>query len=173
MLADARIPERAGQPFLKGAGCVQCHDSGFQGRIGIYEVMEVTPDIRRLVHGMKFAYSGFTLSGSPASGVIDAEDRAAAEAQLRAQQIFVSTLDSSGKTAAPSTTSRSRHVKSRAVKQTSRFMRQLALLATAGPPLVAALAAAACLRRRAGRSGAISPRFAAAPGGPTSWRRTV
>ena len=90
---------------------------------------------------MKFAYSGFTLSGSPASGVIDAEDRAAAEAQLRAQQIFVSTLDSSGKTAAPSTTSRSRHVKSSAVKQTSRFMRQLALLATAGTPLVDALAA--------------------------------
>ena len=51
VLADARIPERAGQPFLKGAGCVQCHDSGFQGRIGIYEVMEVTPDIRRLIHG--------------------------------------------------------------------------------------------------------------------------
>ncbi len=51
VLSDARIPERAGQPFLKGAGCVQCHDSGFQGRIGIYEVMEVTPDIRRLIHG--------------------------------------------------------------------------------------------------------------------------
>ena len=50
MLADARIPERAGQPFLKGAGCVQCHDSGFQGRIGIYEVMEVTSPVRRLVH---------------------------------------------------------------------------------------------------------------------------
>ena len=50
VLSDARIPDRAGQPFMKGAGCVQCHDSGFQGRLGIYEVMAVTPEIRRLIH---------------------------------------------------------------------------------------------------------------------------
>lgn len=36
--------------FRKGTGCRQCHDTGYQGRLGIYEVLEVTPDIRRMVH---------------------------------------------------------------------------------------------------------------------------
>lgn len=50
VLADAGIPEQSGRPFKKGAGCTRCHNSGFAGRVGIYEVFEVTPDIRRLVH---------------------------------------------------------------------------------------------------------------------------
>lgn len=51
-LADAGLhgPEFLGRPFRKGAGCQQCHDSGFQGRLGVYEVMEVTPILRRMVH---------------------------------------------------------------------------------------------------------------------------
>ena len=49
-LHDAGISEQEGRPFRRGAGCLQCHDSGFQGRIGIYEVMEVTPNLRRLIH---------------------------------------------------------------------------------------------------------------------------
>ncbi len=50
VLHDAGLDEHAGRPFKKGAGCRQCHDSGFQGRCGIYEVMEVTPELRRMVH---------------------------------------------------------------------------------------------------------------------------
>jgi len=50
VLADAAIPSMAGRAFSKGAGCQTCHDSGFQGRAGIYEVMEVTPAMRRLIH---------------------------------------------------------------------------------------------------------------------------
>jgi len=50
MLQDASIPSMAGRAFQKGAGCQTCHDSGFQGRAGIYEVMEVTPPMRRLIH---------------------------------------------------------------------------------------------------------------------------
>jgi len=49
-LADANLPDKAGRPFKKGAGCTKCHDTGFGGRLGIYEVMEVTSPIRRLVH---------------------------------------------------------------------------------------------------------------------------
>jgi type II secretory ATPase GspE/PulE/Tfp pilus assembly ATPase PilB-like protein len=49
-LADAGIKDQVGRPFRKGAGCQQCHDSGFQGRLGVYEVMEVTPTLRRFVH---------------------------------------------------------------------------------------------------------------------------
>jgi type IV pilus assembly protein PilB len=50
VLADAGLPDHAGRPFKKGAGCRQCHDSGFQGRIGVYELMEITPAIRRMIH---------------------------------------------------------------------------------------------------------------------------
>ncbi len=50
VLADAGLCEMTGRPFTKGAGCEACHNSGFRGRAGIYEVMEVTPPIRRLVH---------------------------------------------------------------------------------------------------------------------------
>lgn len=50
VLMDAGIPEMAGKAFRKGAGCTSCHDSGFQGRMGIYECMEVTPEIRRLIY---------------------------------------------------------------------------------------------------------------------------
>lgn len=49
-LKDAGLSDRVGRSFRKGIGCQQCHDSGFQGRFGIYEVMEVTPTIRRMVH---------------------------------------------------------------------------------------------------------------------------
>jgi type IV pilus assembly protein PilB len=50
VLADAGLPDKAGRAFRRGEGCQQCHDSGFQGRMGIYEVMEVTSAIRRGIH---------------------------------------------------------------------------------------------------------------------------
>ncbi|MCC7390266.1 MAG: Flp pilus assembly complex ATPase component TadA [Phycisphaerales bacterium] len=50
VLADACIPTMAGRAFHKGTGCQTCHDSGFQGRAGIYEVMEVGAEIRRMIH---------------------------------------------------------------------------------------------------------------------------
>ena len=50
VLADAGIEEYAGRAFQKGGGCQRCHNSGFAGRVGIYEVMEVSPVLRRMVH---------------------------------------------------------------------------------------------------------------------------
>ena len=50
-LRDAGLAVKSGKAFRKGAGCSQCHNSGFMGRIGIYEVMEVTPRLRRMIHG--------------------------------------------------------------------------------------------------------------------------
>ncbi len=49
-LRDAGLSDKAGRPFKKGGGCVKCHDTGFRGRMGIYEVMEVTSELRRLIH---------------------------------------------------------------------------------------------------------------------------
>jgi type IV pilus assembly protein PilB len=50
VLADAGLSDKAGRPFRKGQGCRQCHDTGYRGRVGVYEVMEVTPELRRMVH---------------------------------------------------------------------------------------------------------------------------
>jgi len=50
VLEDAGLSDKPGRPFRRGAGCQECHNSGFRGRAGIYAVMEVTPDIRRLIH---------------------------------------------------------------------------------------------------------------------------
>ena len=51
VLADAGLTEKAeGRSFRKGAGCPQCHNSGFKGRMGVYEMMEVSDDLRRLIH---------------------------------------------------------------------------------------------------------------------------
>src|SRR3954469_3157012 len=49
-LRDAGLADKTNKAFRKGAGCQQCHDSGFQGRFGVYEVMEVGPELRRMVH---------------------------------------------------------------------------------------------------------------------------
>jgi type IV pilus assembly protein PilB len=40
----------APRPYKKGTGCQRCFDSGFQGRMGIYEVFEVTPELRRMIY---------------------------------------------------------------------------------------------------------------------------
>ena len=50
MLAQAGVPELADVPLLKGVGCDQCHNSGYAGRVGIYEVMEVTRELRGMIH---------------------------------------------------------------------------------------------------------------------------
>jgi type II secretory ATPase GspE/PulE/Tfp pilus assembly ATPase PilB-like protein len=50
VLTDAGLTEKAGRIFHKGVGCQRCHNSGFLARIGVYEVMEVTPELRRMIH---------------------------------------------------------------------------------------------------------------------------
>ena len=49
-LADAGIPEMAGVPFRRGEGCSRCHDSGHEGRVGIYETMQINGELRRLIY---------------------------------------------------------------------------------------------------------------------------
>lgn len=50
LIDDIGRPELEGRSFRKGSGCTKCHDTGFAGRFGVYEVMEVTPEIRRMVY---------------------------------------------------------------------------------------------------------------------------
>jgi type IV pilus assembly protein PilB len=41
--------EFAGMTFYKGRGCEQCNGTGYKGRAGLYEVMSLTPELRRMI----------------------------------------------------------------------------------------------------------------------------
>ncbi len=49
-LADAGWLGDRNRVFYKGEGCKQCHDTGFRGRAGIYEILEVTEELRQCIH---------------------------------------------------------------------------------------------------------------------------
>jgi type IV pilus assembly protein PilB len=34
---------------MRGRGCPACYDSGYKGRMGIYELLEVGPDLQRMI----------------------------------------------------------------------------------------------------------------------------
>ena len=43
-------PDEAGQVApMKGTGCETCNKTGYKGRVGLYEVMEITEELRELI----------------------------------------------------------------------------------------------------------------------------
>lgn len=40
---------RTRQQFARGQGCIQCHDTGFRGRRGVYEILDVNHHVRQLI----------------------------------------------------------------------------------------------------------------------------
>ena len=46
----ARYPEAEGiEAFYRGRGCPRCKETGYLGRVGIYEMLTMTPAIRKMV----------------------------------------------------------------------------------------------------------------------------
>jgi type IV pilus assembly protein PilB len=43
----------AGRPFFYGTGCLQCNETGYRGRRGIYEYLRITDPIRDLINERK------------------------------------------------------------------------------------------------------------------------
>ena len=41
--------DAANIPFYRPVGCEACHQTGYKGRIGIYEVMKISDRIRRMI----------------------------------------------------------------------------------------------------------------------------
>ena len=39
----------AGSTIVRGKGCPECNNTGYRGRAGVYEVMNITPDLRDLI----------------------------------------------------------------------------------------------------------------------------
>jgi type IV pilus assembly protein PilB len=71
-------PESAGETFIKGEGCERCGGTGFRGRVGAFEIMEVTPTITRLV--MERANSQDLLAAARAEGMTVMREDAVAKA---------------------------------------------------------------------------------------------
>lgn len=49
LLGDVGWHERTSELFQKGEGCRKCHNTGFSGRVGIYEVMLIDSEVKRLI----------------------------------------------------------------------------------------------------------------------------
>ncbi|OGT99985.1 MAG: hypothetical protein A2085_01915 [Gemmatimonadetes bacterium GWC2_71_10] len=45
----ADMKDFAGITFYKGKGCDACAGSGYKGRAGLYEVMALSPELRRMI----------------------------------------------------------------------------------------------------------------------------
>ena len=41
--------EAANLKIFKGRGCSTCNNTGYKGRVGLYEVMEITDELRELI----------------------------------------------------------------------------------------------------------------------------
>lgn len=39
----------ANPTFYEPGGCEKCNQTGYKGRVGIYEIMEITPKIKALI----------------------------------------------------------------------------------------------------------------------------
>ena len=42
--------ELAGRPFYRGRGCEYCNGSGYKGRVGIFELLKITPKIQSMIN---------------------------------------------------------------------------------------------------------------------------
>ncbi|NNJ26888.1 GspE/PulE family protein [Alienimonas chondri] len=51
LLMELQLPVETARQynFYYGKGCATCHNSGYKGRVGLYELMDVTDDIRDLI----------------------------------------------------------------------------------------------------------------------------
>ncbi len=51
ILAELQLDpaEAAKGSIMEGAGCVECNNTGYRGRAGVYEVLTVTPELRDLI----------------------------------------------------------------------------------------------------------------------------
>ena len=50
LLRSVGWEHRSGELFQTGEGCRECNNSGFRGRIGIYEVMILDSELKRMIH---------------------------------------------------------------------------------------------------------------------------
>jgi type IV pilus assembly protein PilB len=60
---------KAGEKLHRHVGCKECSDSGYKGRVGLYEIMEITKKIREIINNKDFTIDEL-YDESKASGLI-------------------------------------------------------------------------------------------------------
>lgn len=50
MIRNIKVEIPVDAKFYKGEGCVHCHGTGFSGRLPLFEMIEISPDIRHFIH---------------------------------------------------------------------------------------------------------------------------
>ena len=48
-LAELGLPPQEGLQFYRGEGCPDCFDTGYRGRIAVFEMLEITAKVRRMI----------------------------------------------------------------------------------------------------------------------------
>ena len=48
-LAELGLPSNSNEQFYRGEGCPDCFDTGYRGRIAVFEMLEITPKVRRMI----------------------------------------------------------------------------------------------------------------------------
>ena len=72
------LPDAGNGKFRRGEGCKACDGTGFRGRVGVFEILEVTPEIMRLT--MSRANSQELLDAARAEGMATMRDDAVKKA---------------------------------------------------------------------------------------------
>ena len=52
-LRELGLPPRDGLQFYRGAGCPECFNTGYRGRIAVFEMLIITPRVRTLIYEEK------------------------------------------------------------------------------------------------------------------------
>jgi type IV pilus assembly protein PilB len=48
-IIDKHFADKQEIRIYKGAGCKICHSTGYVGRVGVFEILEVTPKVKQLI----------------------------------------------------------------------------------------------------------------------------
>lgn len=65
------FPKGGSHRFYKGEGCPECFHTGYRGRIGAFEILEMTPAIRHAIHGQSMKELEEAVSASAFLPIMD------------------------------------------------------------------------------------------------------
>jgi len=75
-LDDLNLKPEEGLQFYRGEGCSNCFGTGYRGRTGVFELLNITRDIRRMISEGETRDAIETALKSPESGFVSLHDNA-------------------------------------------------------------------------------------------------
>ena len=75
-LDDLNIPMEPGLQFYKGTGCPDCYDTGYRGRIAVFEMLDVNSKVRPLINSGATRAQMEEVLRDPSTGFVSLHDNA-------------------------------------------------------------------------------------------------